>query len=260
MKEPWFTIEKIDEQTFAISEYGHWEKVRSFLILGQDQGMLIDTGLGIGQIHEVVKSLTSLPYSVYLTHVHWDHTNGLTVNQEVYLHESEGDWLANGIPSQTNQHVRGELTRDISQELPADFQVATFEMFKGSATDFLSDGQVIELGGRAIQVLHTPGHSPGHLVYYDLTSGYLFTGDLLYSDETPIYAFYPSTNPLDLVNSWEKIARLEGVRRVFPSHNQLELGPEILPELLKAKAELLHLDLVHFGTGIHQFPGFKVQF
>lgn len=90
MEESWFTIEKIDEQTFAISEYGHWEKVRSFLILGQDQGMLINTGLGIGQIHEVVKSLTSLPYSAYLTHVHWDHTNGLTANQEVYLHESEG--------------------------------------------------------------------------------------------------------------------------------------------------------------------------
>ena len=39
---------------------------------------------------------------------------------------------------------------------------------------------------------------------FDNKNGYLYTGDLLY-DETPVYAFYPTTNPVDLVNSWEKI-------------------------------------------------------
>lgn len=46
----WFTIEKIDNETYAISEYGHWEKVHSYLLIGKKYALLIDTGLGIGNI------------------------------------------------------------------------------------------------------------------------------------------------------------------------------------------------------------------
>ena len=45
LKDPWFTIQKIDEKTYAISEYGHWEKVHSFLLIGSEKTALIDTGL-----------------------------------------------------------------------------------------------------------------------------------------------------------------------------------------------------------------------
>ena len=72
----WFTIEKIDNDTFVISEYGHFERVHSYLLLGDKFALLIDTGLGIGDIKKEVDLLTDLPIKVVTTHVHWDHIGG----------------------------------------------------------------------------------------------------------------------------------------------------------------------------------------
>jgi glyoxylase-like metal-dependent hydrolase (beta-lactamase superfamily II) len=99
----------------------------------------------------------------------------------------------------------------------------------------------------------------GHISVFDSLNGYLFTGDLLY-DETPIYAFYPSTNPADLVNSLEKISNIANVTKVFGSHNTLGLEPSILEDVKIAIAELREKELVKHGTGIHKFERFSVQF
>ena len=79
----------------------------------------------------------------------------------------------------------------------------------------------------SLSIYHTPGHSPGHISILDDETGYLFTGDLLYSD-TPVYAFYPSTSPEDLVNSLEKIAKIKAVSKIYGGHNKLGLEPKIL--------------------------------
>ena len=123
----------------------------------------------------------------------------------------------------------------------------------------MEDGDVIDLGNRKLIIYHTPGHSPGHISVFDKANGYLFTGDLLY-DETPIYAFYPTTNPIDLVNSLEKISEISAVTKVFGSHNTLGLEPEILQDVKDAVFELRAKELIKHGTGIHQFKGFSVQF
>lgn len=62
----WFTIEKIDDTTFSISEYKHWEQVHSYLLLGSVCALLIDTGLGIGSIREEVMKITDLPVRVVI--------------------------------------------------------------------------------------------------------------------------------------------------------------------------------------------------
>ncbi|KFM97065.1 metallo-beta-lactamase superfamily protein [Priestia megaterium] len=108
-------------------------------------------------------------------------------------------------------------------------------------------------------IYHTPGHSPGHICIYDATNGYLFTGDLLYA-QTPIYAFYPSTNPVDLVNSLEKISNIENINVISGSHNTLGLHPKILEEVKFAVKYLKEQKLTRFGTGIHKFKGFSIQF
>ena len=53
----WFTVEEIDSQTFAISEYKHWEETHSYLLCGQKSAVLIDTGLGVSNIREIVDGL-----------------------------------------------------------------------------------------------------------------------------------------------------------------------------------------------------------
>ncbi len=74
--EPWFTVERVDADTYAVSEYRHWEEPHCYLLLGRERAALIDTGLGVGDIRAVVERLTDLPVTVLTTHVHWDHIGG----------------------------------------------------------------------------------------------------------------------------------------------------------------------------------------
>ena len=69
----WFTVEQIDQDTFVISEYKHWEETHCYLLCGTKRAILIDTGLGVSNIREVIDGLTKLPVTVITTHVHWDH-------------------------------------------------------------------------------------------------------------------------------------------------------------------------------------------
>jgi ABC-type taurine transport system substrate-binding protein len=66
----WFEIKKIDPTTYAICEHGHWEKMNSYLLIGSEEALLIDTGLGIGNIKQLVDKITNLPIMVVSTHVH----------------------------------------------------------------------------------------------------------------------------------------------------------------------------------------------
>lgn len=143
--------------------------------------------------------------------------------------------------------------------MPNDFVLEEFELYTGSPSRILQHLDVIDLGGRKVQVLHTLGHSPGHLCIWEKTTGYLFTGDLLYV-ETPIYAFYPSTSPSDLMNSLELISRLKNVKKIYGSHNQLGIEPIIFHEVKEAIQYIRKNDLAKFGTGIHQFSQIAFQF
>lgn len=256
--DPWFTVEPIDENTFAISEYGHWEEVRSFLLIGTDQALLIDTGLGIGDIKKITDSLTSKPITVATTHVHWDHIGGHGRYERIFVHELEKDWLESGIKGMPIEVIRRDVGRNISRPVPDGFNPASYEPYRGQAAGLLQDNDNFDLGGRLIRVLHTPGHSPGHISLLDLTNGYLFPGDLLY--EGTIFAFYPTTDPKLLMQSLDKISLLPDVARIFASHHRLELAPAILAEVKQAVRYVNEHGLACHGSGTHEFSGFSLKF
>ena len=259
IQDPWFSVQKIDGKTYAISEYGHWEKVHSFLLIGTERAALIDTGLGIDSMKRVTDQLTNLPIDVITTHVHADHIGSHAEFGNIYVHEADADWLINGIQGLSIEQIRKDVSRDITLPTPATFNPATYTPFQGQPTGLLADGDIVDLGGRTLTIYHTPGHSPGHISIFDEVNGYLFTGDLLY-DETPVYAFFPSTNPVDLVNSLEKISGISSVIKVFGAHNTLGLDAAILEEVKYAVRSLREKSLVEHGTGVHEFKGFSVQF
>ncbi|SDZ12491.1 Glyoxylase, beta-lactamase superfamily II [Evansella caseinilytica] len=259
MNDPWFTVQKIDEATYAISEYGHWEKVHSFLLLGKEKAALIDTGLGIDNIKRITDQLTDLPIIVLTTHVHWDHIGSHGEFDTICVHKNEEDWLINGIPGLSIEQIRKDVSRDIVLPLPKMFAPDTYTPYRGKPARVLRDGDVIDIGERCLTIYHTPGHSPGHIAVFDMINGYLFTGDLLYQG-TPVYAFYPTTSPADLVHSLEKIASLPGIKKLFGGHNTLGIDPDILVEVRLAVQELRNKNAVRHGTGIHEFEGFSLQF
>lgn len=258
IKDSWFTVQQIDETTFAISEYGHWEKVHSFLLIGKERAALIDTGLGIDNIKRITNQLTDLPIVVITTHVHADHIGGHGLFDTILVHEAEEDWLKSGIKGLSIEQIRKDIGRDITKPTPVQFNPDTYTPFTGKPTALLSDGDLIDLGDRLLSIFHTPGHSPGHICILDNDREYLFTGDLLYTD-TPIYAFYPTTDPEELLNSLERISYLQVVK-IFGAHNTLGIDPSILYEVQEAVYQLREKDLVRHGTGTHVFKSFSIQF
>ncbi|MFF2793851.1 MBL fold metallo-hydrolase [Lysinibacillus xylanilyticus] len=259
IKDSWFTVNQIDNTTFAISEYGHWEQVHSYLLIGEEKAALIDTGLGIDNIKRITDQLTNLPIIVLTTHVHWDHIGSHGEFKNIYVHKDEEDWLVNGIKKLSIEQIRKDVSRDITIPTPETFNPDTYKPFQGNPTGLLNDGDEIEIGNRKLTIYHTPGHSPGHISILDNSKGYLFTGDLLY-DGTPVYAFFPTTNPVDLTQSLKKISNIPNVTKIYGGHNTIGLDANLLQEVGNAVEELKEKDQVRFGTGIHKFKGFSVQF
>ncbi|WP_373457772.1 MBL fold metallo-hydrolase [Paenibacillus wynnii] len=244
--------------TFAISEYGHWEKVHSYLVIGDEYAALIDTGIGICNIKRVVDQLTSLPIKVITTHVHWDHIGNHGLFDEIYVHEFEKDWLENGMPGLPIEVIRRDVIRDITKPLPESFKIEEYEPFRGKPTALLRDNEMIDLGNRILTILHTPGHSPGHLCVYEAEQGYLYTGDLLYKGT--LFAFYPTTDPLLFVKSVGKISRIEHITKILPGHNEMDLNKNFITEVNRACQDLLNKGLARHGSGVHEFKDVKIYF
>ena len=257
MRTNWFTVEKVDNETFAISEYNHWEKVHSYLILGSKIACLIDTGLGIGNIKEITDNLTDLPVKVITTHVHWDHIGGHSLYDNISVHKNDVEWMRNGIPIPL-ENIKKNLVKEVDKELlPENFDVNNYYIFKGKPNHILSDSEKIDLGNRELLVLHTPGHSPGHICLYERERGYLYTGDLLYKGT--LYAFYPSTNPKDFYKSIVRINKLDYIDKIFPGHNDIEIEKEFIKQVRQAFEELKEKKLLNHGSGLHEYKNFKIK-
>jgi glyoxylase-like metal-dependent hydrolase (beta-lactamase superfamily II) len=249
---PWFTIDQITEDTYILSEYRHWEETHSYLLIGAQKALLIDTGLGIANIEAEVRKLTDKPVTAVATHIHWDHIGGHRYFPDFYAHSEELNWLNGEFPLTLEQIKDMVLDRC---DPPDGFDVDDYEFFQGMPTRVLKDNDTIDLGGRVLQVLHTPGHSPGHMCFYEEARGWLFTGDLVYKDT--LFAYYPSTDPQAYLQSIERVAALP-VKRVFPAHHSLDIQPEILTRMRDAFRGLQAEGKLHHGSGNFDYCDFAI--
>jgi glyoxylase-like metal-dependent hydrolase (beta-lactamase superfamily II) len=243
----WFTVEQLDKETYSISEYRHWEETHCYLLNGSERSLLIDTGLGICDIHEQVIKLTDKPIIAIATHIHWDHIGGHTFFPQFYAHQNELHWLRGEFPL-TLEQIKGMVVDRC--ELPEGYDVNTYEFFQGTPTKVLNDNEVIDLGDRCVQIVHTPGHSPGHMCFWEKERGYLFTGDLVYKDT--LFSYFPSTDPEAYLNSLERVAALP-VKRVLPAHHTLDIAPEILFRMRDAFRQLQDEGKLHHGSGKYDY-------
>ena len=250
----WFTVETIDSQTFAISEYKHWEETHCYLLCGQEKSILIDTGLGISDIKSIVDSLTSLPIEVITTHVHWDHIGGHGYFDNIAVYETEKNWLSVKFPL-TLQDVKKELTKKPCF-FPQTFDIDSYCIFQGEPQRILHDDDVLDLDGRTIEVLHTPGHSPGHCCFYEPEREYLYSGDLVYKG--CLYAFYPTTDPKLFYESVKKIRKYK-ISKILPGHHQLDIPVSLLDEIEAGFAQIEQNGQLKQGFGLFDFGSFQIQ-
>ena len=248
----WFTIDKIDADTYCISEYRHWEETHCYLLNGSVRSLLIDTGLGICNIYDEVVKLTDRPVTAAATHIHWDHIGGHWYFPDFYAHAYELDWLNGGFP-QPLETIKTYVTDRC--DLPEGFDINAYRFFQGTPTKVLHGDETIDIGGRYVEVLHTPGHSPGHMCFWEPERGYLFTGDLVYKDT--LFAYYPSTDPEAYLRSLETVAALS-VKRVFPAHHSLDIHPEILIRMRDALRQLKADGKLHHGSGTFDYGDWAI--
>ena len=185
-------------------------------------------------------------------YIHWDHIGGHKYFSDFYAHKAELGWLNGKFPL-SKQAVRDMVTDRC--DLPEGFDVNAYEMFQGTPTKALNGGEIIDVGDRKIEVLHTAGHSPGHLCFWEQNRGYIFTGDLIYKDT--LFAYYPSTDPEAYLQSLEKIAALPA-KRLFPAHHTLDIQPEIAVRMRDAFRELKAQGKLHHGAGTFRYGDWAV--
>lgn len=250
----WFTVEEIDSETFAISEYKHWEQTHCYLLCGNSRAVLIDTGLGVSDIRRVVDGLTALPVMAVTTHAHWDHIGGHGRFERIAVHEAEADWLSVRFPIPLEAVKRNLLSGDC--DFPADFDIDSYHLYHGTPQRILRDGDVLELGGRELRVIHTPGHSPGHCCFYEPERGYMYCGDLIYMGR--LDAFYPTTDP---VLFYRSVSRVRGydIKKLLPGHHRLDIPTTLTAEIEAAFASISAAGRLRHGAGTFDFGGFSIR-
>ena len=228
----WFEVYRIRPGVLAIYEPHQFEEVISYLILGDKHAILFDTGLGVASIHDVTARLTALPITVINSHTHFDHTGG---NADFSDIANEAlPYSRHNAKGQSNLYSRDALApARICGSLPPGAKPDAYAIRPWHVTQTVHDGEKFELGGRTLEVIFTPGHTPDSLMLLDRANGLLFTGDTFYPG--PIYLFTPETNFAAYAHSVARIAPLAGqLKLLLPAHNVPVASPENLTRLESA--------------------------
>lgn len=160
-----------------------------YIVEGEDRAILIDAGTSIKDLKKIVESITSKPITLVATHVHGDHT-GSAVNEfnEIFINAADMVNVPSSMPG-----------------------------YKGSIK-YLTDGEIIDLGGRKIEVIFTPGHTPGSTTFIDQAAGYGFSGDAFGSSYLLLFTNF-STLKLTSQRLSEYMQK-HNISKLYPGHYQ----------------------------------------
>jgi len=229
--DPWFEVYKVAPGVFAIYEPHQAEETISYLIVGTKQAVLFDTGMGISDIHKVTTKLTSRPVVVLNSHTHDDHVGGNW--QFTFVYGMDTDFTRKNAKG-SREDAQAEIAPDqLCGDLPKGFNPKTYGTKPWRISHFIHDGFKVNLGGRTLEVLSTPGHTPDSIALLDRANGLLFTGDTYYP--APIWLFRPETDLEAYVNSVKRLAALTPeLKLVLGAHNIPVAEPSVLPRLVTA--------------------------
>jgi len=177
----------------------------------------------------VVRTLTTLPVAVFNSHTHPDHVGDNWQFDRIYaLNTPYTRANAHGRPHST---VAAEVVpAHVCGRWPAGFDTATYVSRPFRITDTVSDGSIIDLGGRQLRVLAIPGHAPDASALFDSAHGLLFTGDTFY--EAPIYVLAPGADFSAFRRSVDRLAGLAPrVHKVLAAHNVAVSDPALVLRL-----------------------------
>jgi len=231
VSDPWFEVYRPAAGVFAIYEPHQSEEVISYLIVGGKQALLFDTGMGISDIKKVVSELTPLPIVVLNSHTHDDHVGGDWLFSTIYAMDTD---FTRKNAQGSREDAQAEIgPNEICGTLPRDFDAKSYATRPWKIQAYTHDGDHFDLGGRTVEVIATPGHTPDAVTLFDRADGLLFTGDTYYP--APIWLFRPETDLDAYAASIRRLAALAPqVKLVLGAHNIPVASPDVLERLVAA--------------------------
>jgi glyoxylase-like metal-dependent hydrolase (beta-lactamase superfamily II) len=219
---PWFRAARIDDRLTRIDEPFVAPLLRCNIwhLRGRDRDLVVDGGLGLTSLRQAFPELLSRDIVAVATHTHVDHIGGLHefAHRAVHLSEAHGE-TASAVPcSLRGDRYSPELRASLENagyEVPEwlvsavpfpGFDPGGFEQPAFVPTEELGEGDVVDLGDLAFEVLHLPGHSPGSLGLWQPRTRMLLSGDAVY--DGPLLDTLPGSNIDDYVRTMERLQRL----------------------------------------------------
>jgi glyoxylase-like metal-dependent hydrolase (beta-lactamase superfamily II) len=214
--ENWYSIKRLDDDVTYICEPWIQEFYRCNIwhVRGRDRDMLVDSGMGVVSLREWVPVVTERDLIAVASHTHFDHIGCHHEFECRAVHSAEADLLAH--PTRANTLADPYVTDEIFDALPPEPYCSKCYAVKAApATRVLEDGDMIDLGDRVFEVVHTPGHSPGGIALFEHGTGILFSGDIVY--DGPLIEDCPGADAEAYVRSMRRLLALP-VRLMHGGH------------------------------------------
>lgn len=192
-----YEIIKIDDSTWRIEDNG----VRFFLLSGDDYSLLIDTGMNVKNVKAIAQRLTDKPIKLINTHADPDHIGANCEFSSFMMNTLELD----------NYNIYKKCTSQVIA---------------------VNDHEIINIGGRSLEVIFIPGHTPGSIALLDIERRVLFSGDTIQTGN--IFLFGPMRNIKTYLKSLESLNTLKDrFDFIYPSHANPVLEPNIIEKLIE---------------------------
>jgi len=214
MIDEWYAVEAIDAQTFAINEPKSSQYNTSYLIIGDTQAIMFDAGSGerppgSRSMRAIAGHYTAKPITLILSHFHYDHIGDATIFDRTNLID--------------RPEIRTSVKDDIFTIEPSESLGIERRPLKVAA--LIADGDVIDLGGRKLDVLNMPGHTTESIILFNRSRNQVFTGDFVYQHLGGIIAFAPGSDLVAYKTNSDRLLQLtDSDTLFFGAHGSLRFS------------------------------------
>lgn len=179
---------------------------------------------------KIIDGITDLPIVVINTHCHPDHAGGNAEFAPALCNPADLDIF--------QQMATLEFRQQDVAHMPNGEKFAAQLQPTGPEPIGVEDGHIIDLGGRQLQLIFTPGHTHGSLCVYEAETGILFTGDNVQANTTALTEWNSSTVE-EFANSLGKLAKLN-ITRILGGHKPNDNPPDLLTQKLECAKQILN--------------------
>lgn len=223
-----YETKKIADDLYVITET---ESVHCYVILGTTAAVLFDTGYGYESLEPYVREVTDLPLSVVLSHGDPDHGLGSSWFSEIYLHELDcGKLLRNDTEEMRKKALDYRLAKMPALKGRIDEASYLKQTLRSTKFHFLKESDRLELGDKTLEIIHTPGHSYGHIMLLDRKNKRLFSGDQVTAHN--VWYFFSEDWQAPFVMAERSIKKLlkekEDIKDIYAAHDIYPISMEYI--------------------------------